>query len=71
MLDVIRSRLIPAKVVLVIDPDDDEHFLCKRNQILGKMKAQKGRATVYVCQHRACSLPVVKPEDLAELIDSP
>ncbi|KAF7994110.1 hypothetical protein HCN44_011379 [Aphidius gifuensis] len=71
LLNVIRSRLIPAKVVIVIDPDEDNTFLCERNPILCKMKAQKGRATVYVCRHRACSLPVVKPEELAELIDSP
>ncbi|XP_034940180.1 spermatogenesis-associated protein 20 isoform X2 [Chelonus insularis] len=69
LLDIIRDRLIPAKLVLLTDPEDRDSLLFQRNEVISKMKTQNGRATAYVCRHRTCSLPVVEPRQLAELID--
>ncbi|KAK0168869.1 hypothetical protein PV327_002632 [Microctonus hyperodae] len=70
LLDVIRDRLIPAKLILLTDPEDTNSILFRKNDVVSKMKSQNGRATAYVCHNRACSLPVVEPKQLAELIDS-
>ncbi|CAG5101342.1 Similar to SPATA20: Spermatogenesis-associated protein 20 (Homo sapiens) [Cotesia congregata] len=69
LLSIIRDRLIPAKLIILTDPDDSDSVLIRRNEVVSKMKMQNGRATAYVCRHRTCSLPVVESRQLAELID--
>ncbi|XP_057324268.1 spermatogenesis-associated protein 20 [Microplitis mediator] len=69
LLDIIRDRMIPAKLVILTDPEDTDSVLIRRNEVVKKMKMQNGRATAYVCRHRTCSLPVVESRQLAELID--
>lgn len=61
--------MIPAKLVILTDPEDTDSVLIRRNEVVKKMKMQNGRATAYVCRHRTCSLPVVESQQLAELID--
>ncbi|KAG8042033.1 hypothetical protein G9C98_000024 [Cotesia typhae] len=69
LLNIIRDRLIPAKLIILTDPEDTDSVLIRRNEVVSKMKMQNGRATAYVCRHRTCSLPVVESRQLAELID--
>ncbi|XP_011299976.1 spermatogenesis-associated protein 20 isoform X2 [Fopius arisanus] len=69
-LDIIRDRLIPSKVLLLIDPDDSDSIVARKNELARKMKSHNGRATIYVCRHRTCSLPIVEPKQLKELLDS-
>ncbi|XP_063995004.1 spermatogenesis-associated protein 20 isoform X1 [Diachasmimorpha longicaudata] len=70
LLDVIRDRLIPSKVLLLIDPDDTDSIISRKNELVLKMKPHNGRATIFVCRHRTCSLPIVEPQQLKELLDS-
>lgn len=70
MVNVVQERLIPAKALLLVDPNDQECIIHRKNEIASKMSAKEGRATAYVCRHHACSLPVSDPSQLAELLDS-
>lgn len=69
LLRVIYKRLIPNRILLLIDPDETNSVLLRKNQHLRNMKSMNNRATVYVCKHRTCSLPVTSPEQLARLLD--
>ncbi|XP_050470847.1 spermatogenesis-associated protein 20 isoform X1 [Bombus huntii] len=69
LLRVIYKRLIPNRILLLIDPDETNSVLLRKNQHLRNMKSLNNRTTVYVCKHRTCSLPVTSPEQLATLLD--
>nr|XP_012233757.1 PREDICTED: spermatogenesis-associated protein 20 isoform X1 [Linepithema humile] len=68
MLKVIRERLIPGRVLLLADPDQEDNVLLRKNAVVGKMKPQKGRATAFVCR-RTCTLPITSPSELATQLD--
>ncbi|XP_014476150.1 PREDICTED: spermatogenesis-associated protein 20 isoform X2 [Dinoponera quadriceps] len=69
MLSVIRERLIAGMVLLLVDHEQQDSMLLRRNAIAGKMKPQNGRATVFVCRHHTCSPPITSPSELASLLD--
>lgn len=69
MLDVVRERLIPGRVLLLADPEEQDNVLVRKNAIVGKMKPQRGRATAFVCRHHTCSLPITDSKELATLLD--
>lgn len=68
LLQVIYKRLIPNRILLLIDPDETDGMLLRKNEHLGNLKPVDNRATAYVCKHRTCSLPVTSSEQLATLI---
>lgn len=69
LLRVIYKRLIPDRILLLIDPDETTSLLFCKNEHLRNMKAVNNQATAYVCKQRTCSLPVTNPEQLAKLLD--
>lgn len=70
LLEVIRDRLIPGRVLVLADgPDGQNKFLYNRLEILSKLKAQGSRPTAYVCHRHACSLPVTQPAELVNLLE--
>ncbi|XP_066584419.1 spermatogenesis-associated protein 20 isoform X2 [Prorops nasuta] len=70
MLKVINGRLLPGKALMFVDEDKKETSLFSKNHVVTNLKMIQNRATVYVCHHHTCSLPVNSPEDLASLLDS-
>ncbi|KAJ8681540.1 hypothetical protein QAD02_017332 [Eretmocerus hayati] len=68
LLKVVRSTLLPGRVIMLADGNDPDNILYRSNNVIGKMKQHNGRATAYVCHHRVCSLPVTDPEQLMELL---
>lgn len=68
MLKVIRERLIPGRVLLLADPDQQDNVLLRKNAVVGKMKPQKGQATAFVCR-RTCTLPITSSSELATQLD--
>lgn len=69
MLNVIRERLIPGRVLLLADPEQQDNVLLRKNEVVGKLKPQKGRATVLVCRRNTCSVPITNPSELASHLD--
>jgi len=70
MLNVIRDRLIPNRVFLLIDPEKRDNILFRKNMIVDKLTLQNGQATAVVCQHHACSLPITDPSELASQLNN-
>lgn len=68
LVDVLRSRLIPGRVLAVTD--GKEGILYKRHQTLARLRPIGGKPAAYVCRNFACSLPVTEPEDLADSLDA-
>ncbi|XP_043513110.1 spermatogenesis-associated protein 20 isoform X1 [Frieseomelitta varia] len=68
LLQVIYKRLIPNRILLLIDPDETGGMLLRKNEHLRNLKPVDNRATAYVCKHRTCSLPVTSSEQLTTLI---
>jgi uncharacterized protein YyaL (SSP411 family) len=66
LLDVIRNRFQPNTVVALRDPEAPEAAL---PALLRGRTMLDGRATAYVCQRRACKLPVDAPDALAAQLD--
>lgn len=69
ILRVIRERLIPGRVLLLADPEQQDNVLLRKNAVVSKLKPQKGRATVLVCRRHACSVPITNPSELASQLD--
>lgn len=69
MLNVIRERVIPGRVLLLADPEQQDNVLLRKNAVVSKLKPQKGRATVLVCRRQACSIPITNPSELASQLD--
>lgn len=70
MLSIIRKYLIPGRVLMLVDQEQQDNILFRKNVIVNKMKPQNGRATVLVCRDHTCSLPVTNPNELASLLDN-
>lgn len=69
MLSVIRERLTPGMVLALVDHEQQDNVLFRKNAIVSKMKPQNGRATVFVCRHHTCSPPTTSSSELASLLD--
>lgn len=66
LLRVIRAKFRPTLVLALCDPDQPDQTL---PALLQGRDTLDGRATAYVCERRACKLPVTTPEELAALLD--
>lgn len=70
MLDVVRERLLPNRLLAVADGSGSSNkLLHRRLEVIGRLKSLNGQPAAYVCRHYACSLPVTEPKDLANLLD--
>ncbi|KZC07269.1 Spermatogenesis-associated protein 20 [Dufourea novaeangliae] len=69
LLRVVHDRLIPGRILIVVDHDETPSLVARKNDHIDKMKSLNGQATAYVCRHRTCSLPVANPERLVTLLD--
>jgi uncharacterized protein YyaL (SSP411 family) len=61
--EVLVKRFLPAHVLALADPDDDEARA--EVPLLRDRVEVDGRATAYVCERFVCKLPVTLPEELA------
>jgi hypothetical protein len=65
LLDVIRGRYLPRRVVALRTPEADADEIA----LLRGKSPKDGRATAYVCRDYACRAPTTRPDELARLID--
>ncbi|KAK3088527.1 hypothetical protein FSP39_020188 [Pinctada imbricata] len=69
MIDCVASRYIPNKVLIVLDGTSSE--LQDRVPFLQTLSKVDGKATAYVCENYACSLPVNTVDALQKLLQHP
>ncbi|XP_075973683.1 spermatogenesis-associated protein 20 isoform X2 [Anticarsia gemmatalis] len=65
LVRVVRSRLLPGRVLCVADPDVPAAAVLSRIRSVGDVP------TAYVCRRYACSLPVTDVKQLESLLDEP
>ncbi|KAL4704222.1 hypothetical protein ACJJTC_011848 [Scirpophaga incertulas] len=63
LLRVVRSRLLPGRVLAVADPTAESPA------VLSRIRSVGDRPTAYVCRRYACSLPVTDVKQLENLLD--
>ncbi|PZC86496.1 hypothetical protein B5X24_HaOG209215 [Helicoverpa armigera] len=65
LVRVVRSRLLPGRVLAVADPAAESPAVLSRIRSVGDVP------TAYVCRRYACSLPVTDVKQLENLLDEP
>ena len=69
LLQVVRSRFLPAKVLIGALQDDDPAAVVRDLPLLeGKLPASGGRAVAYLCSTFTCSPPVGESEALNAML---
>ena len=66
LIRVVHERLIPGRVMMLAEGEGTENILYRKNDVISKLKMIDGNATAYICQRRACSLPISDAKQLAE-----
>lgn len=69
MLDVIRTRFLPRKVLLLHPPDGGEEIEAIATFVKNQGRVD-GETAVYVCENFACKLPARSEEELISLLGS-
>ncbi len=69
LLRLVHSRLLPVKVVLLVDGGAGQRQLAQWLPTLAPMKRIGGRATLYLCENYACRLPTADLTVAAALLD--
>jgi uncharacterized protein YyaL (SSP411 family) len=70
MLEALRSRFAPRKVVLLHSSLGRLHGTPYLDAFTGGLTSKEGRATAYVCCNRVCKPPTTNPDRMLEQIDS-
>jgi uncharacterized protein YyaL (SSP411 family) len=68
LLDALRARFVPFKIVLLADSDEARRKLAAWIPAVEPMGKVGGRAAAYVCQNYTCQLPVSGAAELTELL---
>lgn len=58
MLNIIRDRPMPGRVLILVDAEQPDNILFRRNKIVKKVKPQKNQTTAFICRDYSCSLPI-------------
>ena len=68
MLEAIRRRFIPNKVVLLRPKEAAEDGILKLAPYTGNQASLNGHATAYVCQNFACKAPTTDVQDMLDAL---
>ncbi|XP_046959550.1 spermatogenesis-associated protein 20 isoform X1 [Vanessa cardui] len=68
LVRVVRSRLLPGRVLAVADPATDSPAGMS-DILLARVRSAGDVPTAYVCRRYACSLPVTDSKQLGDLLD--
>jgi uncharacterized protein YyaL (SSP411 family) len=69
MLQAIRSRFIPNKVVLIIPPNEPAEIITQLASFAKDYKAFEGKVPVYVCAKHICQTPTTDIKTMLKLLD--
>ncbi|CAI9163198.1 unnamed protein product [Rangifer tarandus platyrhynchus] len=67
LLQCVHSIYIPNKVLILADGDPSS-FLSRQLPFLNTLQRLEDRATAYVCENQACSMPITEPCELRKLL---
>ncbi|MGA2768673.1 MAG: thioredoxin domain-containing protein [Candidatus Bathyarchaeia archaeon] len=70
MLETLRSRFAPRKVVLLQSPQGQTQGMPYPEAFAGGLRSEEGKATAYVCCNHVCNPPTTDPNKILELIDT-
>lgn len=59
---------LPLPQVLILADGDPSSFLSRQLPFLSTLRRVEDRATVYVFENRACSMPITEPCELRKLL---
>ena len=69
MIDAVRKRHLPNKVLLLLDPSSKDGPLLKElSPLAAERRMIDNRATAYVCEDYSCKKPVTDIEELSRLL---
>ena len=69
LLSSVHRRLLPNKVICLLDPTDSQEVTNVIPLLEGKTQ-KSGRATAYVCKNFTCSAPVTEAGELETLLEA-
>lgn len=69
MLRAVRSRFIPAKIVVVVEGGPFQKQMAKLLPFFGKVRSRDGKPTAFVCIKYACELPTTDLSVLNRILD--
>jgi uncharacterized protein YyaL (SSP411 family) len=69
LLNEVKSRFLPNKVVLFKPSDDKENSLSKLAPFTKDMKSIDGKATAYICRNFACELPTTNVLEMRSTLE--
>jgi uncharacterized protein YyaL (SSP411 family) len=67
LVQCVHSIYIPNKVLILADGDPSS-FLSRQLPFLSTLRQLEDRATAYVCENQACSMPITDPSELRKLL---
>lgn len=59
---------LPLPQVLILADGDPSSFLSRQLPFLNTLRKLEDRATAYVCENQACSMPITEPSELRKLL---
>lgn len=59
---------LPLSQVLILADEDPSSFLSHPLPFLNTLRRIEDRATAYVCENQACSMPITEPCELRKLL---
>ena len=69
LLEAARSKVIPGKMVLLVENEAAQSKLAEYLPFIKSIKKTNGRAAAYVCIEHTCKLPVSDPAALSEMLN--
>jgi uncharacterized protein YyaL (SSP411 family) len=69
MVQTIRSRFLPRKVVLLRSSVEDSPEITDLAEFTKDLHGKEGKATAYVCRNYVCNLPTNDVQAMLELLD--
>lgn len=68
MLKAIRGRFLP-RITVAFVPVQDGSLTSGAAEFEGKLIGLKGKATVYICRNKVCSLPITDVQAVVEMLE--